>query len=286
MNIYRIETGKVKIKKNQLSKAKGMAPKLTKVLFDRHWTDWLPIYAWLIEHEDGFIAVDTGETHKTSEEGYFPKWHPYHSMAVKFDVKPEDEIGPQLKSMGIDPKKDVLKVVMTHLHTDHAGGLHHFPNSEIIVDRDEYSTASGITGMLAGYVPHRWPKWLNPKLIKLENQQFGPFDRSLALTNDGSIRIVVTPGHVANHMSVVVKMDDIYYFLAGDASYTEENMRKGIPDGVGTSDSEQTLQRIRMFTRHFPTVYLPSHDPEADSRMENRIIVPLYQQELEMAKEY
>ena len=112
MNIYRIETGKVKIKKNQLSKARGMAPKLTKVLFDRHWTDWLPIYAWLIEHEEGFIAVDTGETHKTGEEGYFPKWHPYHSMAVKFDVKPEDEIGPQLKNMGIDPKKDVQKVII------------------------------------------------------------------------------------------------------------------------------------------------------------------------------
>ena len=139
---------------------------------------------------------------------------------------------------------------------------------------------------MAGYVPHHWPKWLNPTLIKPEDQHFGPFDKSLALTSSGSIRIVATPGHVATHMSVVVKMDDVYYFLAGDASYTEENMRKGIPDGVGTSDSTQTLRKIRMFAKNFPTVYLPSHDPEVDRRMDNRIIVPIYRKELEMAREY
>lgn len=283
MKIHRIQTGRVKVKQNQISKAKGMAPKLTKVFFDKHWSDWLPIYAWLIEHEEGLFVVDTGETAKTGNDGYLPKWHPYYAMAVQFDVKPEEEIGPQLSNMGIDPNKDVKKVIMTHLHTDHAGGMHHFPNTEFIIDREEFHSASGLKGMMAGYLPHRWPKWLNPTLVGLNNQPFGPFEKSLKVTDDGSIRIVATPGHVATHMSVIVKMEDIYYFLAGDASYKEENMIRGIPDGVGTNDSEDTLHKIQEYTKKYPTVYLPSHDPENAQRMDNQILVPLYEKEYEYA---
>jgi glyoxylase-like metal-dependent hydrolase (beta-lactamase superfamily II) len=40
-------------------------------------------------------------------------------------VEPDQEIGPQLERLGIAPG-DVRWVVMTHLHTDHAGGLGHF----------------------------------------------------------------------------------------------------------------------------------------------------------------
>ncbi len=56
MKIHRIKTGRVKVKLNQISKANGMAPKLTKVFFDKQWSDWLPIYAWLIEHDEGYIC--------------------------------------------------------------------------------------------------------------------------------------------------------------------------------------------------------------------------------------
>ena len=105
MQLYRIETGKVRIKKNQLTKTDGFAPKMTRVLFDRQWSDWLPIYAWIIEHQDGLFVIDTGETHKTGKDGYLPKWHPYYAFAVDFDVKPEDEIGPKMKNLGINPSK-------------------------------------------------------------------------------------------------------------------------------------------------------------------------------------
>jgi putative intracellular protease/amidase len=32
------------------------------VFVDRHWTEWLPICAWVVEHPEGVIVVDTGET--------------------------------------------------------------------------------------------------------------------------------------------------------------------------------------------------------------------------------
>jgi len=273
MKIHRIETGKVRIKQNQISKSGGMLPQMLKVLFGKDWSEWLPIYAWVIEHTEGVIVVDTGETHKTKNQGYLPLWHPYYALAVEFNVKQEDEIGPQLYEIGIDPAKDVKKVIMTHMHTDHAGGLYHFPNSEIIIEKNEYKSASGTTGILAGYLPHRWPGWLNPTLITVPDNPYFSFRKSLAVTSDKKVMIVGTPGHVANHISVIVEIEGLQYFIAGDTSYTEENLLKLIPDGVGTNQSSSTLQSILSFTESVPTIYLPSHDPQVPHRMENKEIV-------------
>ena len=273
MKIYKIQTGKVRIKENQISKSKGYTPQMLKVLFGKRWADWIPIYAWAIIHKEGIIIVDTGETHKTSIRGYLPKWHPYYALAVDFDVKPEDEIGPQLLKMGIDPSKDVKKVILTHLHTDHAGGLHHFPNSEIIIDENEFKNASGIKGILAGYLPHRWPKWLKPTLINLPNDRYFTFNKSMPVTDDGKIMIVATPGHVANHISVIADVDGLFYFLAGDTSYTQGNLLNKIPDGIGTIESKKTLKNILNFSRLNPTIYLPAHDPQVPKRMKFRTTI-------------
>jgi len=273
MNIHRIETGKVRIKKNQIKRTKGIIPPMLNILFGEKWAEWVPIYTWVIDHEDGVIVVDTGETHKTSVRGYLPKWHPYYALAVEFDVKPEDEIGPQLQQMGIDSITDVTKVIMTHLHTDHAGGLHHFPNSEIIIDRNEFKNASGLKGLLAGYLPHRWPKWLDPTLIDIPNKPHFTFNRSMPVTEDGKVMIVATPGHVANHISVIVEVDGLHYFLAGDTSYTQENLLNEVPDGIGTNESIKTLKNILSFSKFNPTIYLPSHDPLVPKRMKNKEVV-------------
>jgi N-acyl homoserine lactone hydrolase len=56
-----------------------------------------------------------------------PKTDPFFQYAVKIAVVPEEEIGVRLADMGIDPARDVRQLLMTHLHHDHTGGLHHFP---------------------------------------------------------------------------------------------------------------------------------------------------------------
>jgi glyoxylase-like metal-dependent hydrolase (beta-lactamase superfamily II) len=256
--------------------SKGISPKLMKIFGDKHWSEWLPINAWVVEHPEGVIVVDTGDTYLTGVKGYLPKWHPYYAFAVDFAINPNEDIGPQLRKINIDPEKDVSKVILTHLHTDHAGGMHHFPNAEFLINKDEYNIASGVSGILAGYLPHRWPKWINPTLIKLPEQPFGPFSKSMNITTDGKIRLISTPGHVANHMSVVIENEGLFYFLAGDTSYTEENMLKAIPDGIGTNETKDTLKKIQEFAREHPTIYLPTHDPDAGIRMDEKIIVPLY----------
>jgi len=173
ISIHPIRTGSVFVHERQREGRGHGLMRAARTLTDRNWTPPLPIYAWLIEHPEGLILVDTGETARTATPGYLPRWHPYHRLAVRFDVRPEDEIGPQLTAMGVRPN-DVRWVVLTHLHTDHAGGLHHFPESTILVRRTEYEAAQGFAGRLRGYLPHRWPTWFRPRFLTFGPTPVGP----------------------------------------------------------------------------------------------------------------
>lgn len=235
IKIHPIQTGRVQIKTAQRQRKTGGLPR---ILLDKAWTEWLPIYAWVVEHPEGIFVVDTGETAHTSEPGYFPHWHPYYRTSVHMDVAPEQEIGPQLREAGINPK-DVDKVILTHFHTDHAGGLYHFPESEILVQSNDYDKAQGLTGKLRGYLPHRWPEWFTPTRIPFEPNAIGPFEQSYSITERGDIVIVPTPGHTPGHVSVIVKANGISYFLAGDTSYNEELLLTREPDGVSPDTTIQ-----------------------------------------------
>lgn len=268
--IHALQTGTVRVRQNQVrGKGSGLR-RLASTALGRDWSPWLPIYSWLIEHPEGLMLVDTGDTSRTSEPGYFPSWHPYYRRGAEFQIQPEQEIGPQLEKRGFSPR-DVSRVILTHLHTDHAGGLHHFPTSEIVIARTEFERASGLQGRLRGYLPHRMPEWLDPTLIDLREQPLGPFPASLPLTADGAVTIVPTPGHTPHHISVNVETESRQFFLAGDTSYNEQLLLEGIVDGVAPDEraARETQSRIREFARAKPTVYLPSHDPKAAARLVN-----------------
>ncbi len=274
MKIHAIQTGSVTIRPAQRQgKGKGYT-RLLNTLIDRHWTKPLPILAWAIEHPEGLIVVDTGETSRTMEPGYFPSWHPYFKN-VRMYVQPEDEIGPQLLALGLHPH-DVRWVVMTHLHSDHAGGLSHFPKAEILVARRAFELASGFAGQVRGFLPQRWPAWFSPTLIDLAPEPFAPFPTSFRLTRAGDVVIVPTPGHTDAHISVVVEDPGLRYFVAGDSSYTQQLMLNQQIDGVAINEQAalQTLARIRQFVQAGPTVYLPTHDPESRERLVNLQVVP------------
>ncbi|MEA2449501.1 MAG: N-acyl homoserine lactone hydrolase [Thermoleophilaceae bacterium] len=276
MKVHAIQTGTVSVRSRQPEGVGHGLARRVRPLLDRHWTEPLPIYAWLVEHPEGLIVVDSGETARASGPGWFPRWHPYFKLAVRFHVKPEDEIGPQLEALGF-AAADVRWVVITHLHTDHAGGLGHFEHSEVVMSRTEYDEAKGFMGQLRGYLPQHWPDWFAPRLLELDGDPFGPFPDSLPLTDAGDVRIVATPGHTNGHLSVVLEDGDDTIFLAGDTSYNERLMVDGAVDGVSPDEraARTTLDRIRAFALERPLVYLPAHDADAGRRLAERRPVEL-----------
>ena len=210
-------------------------------LIDSEWSPWLPTLVYAIEHRDGVILVDAGASAANKN---LPRWHPYFRNAVRFDIEPDEEAGPQLRAIGIR-SGDVRRVVLTHLHIDHDGGLGAFPTSEVLVSPGELRRASGIAGRLRGYLPQRWPKHFDPKPLALDGGAYGPFARSKRLTGDGAIVAVATPGHTPDHFSVIVEDGDKTVFIAGDASYSEATMLAGTIDGVSEDESEAAATLAR-----------------------------------------
>jgi glyoxylase-like metal-dependent hydrolase (beta-lactamase superfamily II) len=92
---------------------------------------------------------------------------------------------------------------------------------------------------------------------------------SEALTSDGRVRIVPTPGHTMGHQSVVLDLGDHYVLIAGDASYNEAAMIRGEVDGVAQSAKfhHDSTRRMRQLCTRRPTITLFAHDPDSNARL-------------------
>jgi glyoxylase-like metal-dependent hydrolase (beta-lactamase superfamily II) len=275
LKIHAIQTGTVAVKERQRRGAGHGLRRRLNTMLDREWTPPLPIYAFAIEHPEGVIVVDTGETAQACEPGYFPRWHPYFRLGVREWVQPEEEIGPRLEALGIR-RQDVRQVVLTHMHTDHAGGLHHFPDNEILVTKKELELASGGLGRIRGYVNNRFPEGFAPRAIDFEMRPYGPFPETVPLTSAGDVLVVALPGHTPGHVGVLVEDGDHAVLLAGDSSYTQQLLLEGAVDGVAPDDriARETLERIMTFARDTPTVYVVAHDADSGARLSDRDTVP------------
>jgi N-acyl homoserine lactone hydrolase len=74
---------------------------------------------------------------------------------------------------------------------------------------------------------------------------------------------------MTGHVSAALRDDSVTYFFAGDATYSEENLRAERTDGV-TNDPQTalaTLRAIKEFAAGERTIILPAHDPGVPTRL-------------------
>lgn len=269
MRVSAIRTGDVQIKSRHAEARKDRRPaRVLDVLTDREWTPRLPISCYLIEHPDGAIVVDTGESSHANDPGYQPWWHPFVRTSERRWVEPEEEVGPQLRGLGAEPS-EIRYLVMTHMHGDHAGGLSHFEGVEILMSEREAAMSTAKNGPMNGYLNSHYPDWLSPKTVAFDSDPWESFDASVSLTKDGAVRLIPTPGHTMGHLSVVVDQGEHLVLLTGDATYSEDALLRGAVDGVAQDEKlhRDSTRRIRDLCTNRKVVVVPTHDQAGAERL-------------------
>ena len=109
IQITPIRTGTVSIRPHHHCGEEGKGPVRRKLdmILDQDWIEDLPIYCYLIQHPEGNFLVDSGDTAENSAQDYLPSWHPFFRHGVVVKVAPGEEVGAQLRDMGLNPSRDI-----------------------------------------------------------------------------------------------------------------------------------------------------------------------------------
>lgn len=225
-----------------------------------------PAYCYVLEHDEGHIAVDTGMTSRARTPRPMRRFVPNPVMT------PDEEVGPQMRARGLSPE-DVRLVIVTHLDWDHVGGVGHFPNAKVLVHRPEFEFASKLMGKMR-YQPKLWPSSFRPELYELDAEPLGPFPQSTAVTDAGDVRLVPIPGHSIAQIGVVVDTGGRSLFFGADHMLRQdwfvEDYARGRFKQLGLFYPKQAIEtskRIHAFAEQNETILLPAHDADAASRL-------------------
>jgi glyoxylase-like metal-dependent hydrolase (beta-lactamase superfamily II) len=269
VKVHALCTGTVAVKTNfRAKKGLGELAKIN-ILLDKNYTDYLPIWVWVIEHPDGLVVIDTGEISAIGNlDSYLVKESKFMQFffnhGAKFEVNEKDELNRQFERVNLK-LDDVKLVVLTHLHLDHTDGLMFFPKQEIIVGDYEFNHPNG-------NMPSTYPSWFNPNKVNHKSDRIDIFNDAYPLSSAEDLLYVPTPGHTRGHSSVIFKTDEFDIIFAGDTSYNQEQVLNGELAGVNQDykKSAETYKRLIAYAHNHKSIYLPTHDENSALRLYNR----------------
>jgi glyoxylase-like metal-dependent hydrolase (beta-lactamase superfamily II) len=168
---------------------------------------------------------------------------------------------PALQSLGINPGS-IRYVLLSHLHWDHTGAVGRFPNAIHLVQRRELEYALV-------------PDWFAVDAFArsdfdvpglawhfLEGSETDAYD----LFGDGTVRIILTPGHSVGHQSFLITLPKTgAVLLTIDAAYTMEHWEeKTLPSfATGTVEAVRSVKKLRQIARSTNALVVTGHDPAA-----------------------
>jgi N-acyl homoserine lactone hydrolase len=265
-----ISTGSVQIHPDHM--ANTWQPTWLWVLTSRKWTAPRPINIYVIKHRDGLVLFDTGlDRASITDPRYFPSGFFLKSLyrMARFEMAPNQTLTALLAGLGYSAR-DVSKVVLSHLHGDHIGGLREVSHAEIFVGRSEWATLSGqwpeLAGVMRRHIELPDLKWRQIEPTPIHDPTLAPFGAGHDLFGDGTMVVVPTPGHTAGSISLIVRRPGRPTLaMVGDLTYDVDLLDKGHVPGVG--DRRMLLRSTALLNQlraHTPgLVVLAAHDPGA-----------------------
>jgi N-acyl homoserine lactone hydrolase len=241
----------------------------------RRWS-WLPVPAFLIRHPNaGPLVVDTA-LHPSVVARPSANLGRTVARFCRPRVRPGEDLSTKLRERDVDPRS-VGTVLLTHLHFDHASGIAEFPHATFVLsDREWVAATSERRPLLQGYVPANYDYLFEYRTVDFnrpEISSYGSFGRTFDVFGDGSVRLAFTPGHSAGHCSVIARLRDRDFVIAGDAVYTAGQI-EGAPLPARPYDEhnwKRSVRELRQFARTYPNALIvPSHDPTVIAGLASR----------------
>jgi glyoxylase-like metal-dependent hydrolase (beta-lactamase superfamily II) len=166
---------------------------------------------------------------------------------------------------------------MTHLHFDHASGMSEYPNSTFVISAAEWHAATtGSRPLMRGYRRAHYDYVFDYRTLAYDGDHitsYSTFGRTFDLFGDGSVRLAFTPGHTLGHQSVICRLRERDFVIAGDAIFTIRQLESGQeqPWAHDAHTWRRSLQELQLFHRQYPqAVIVPGHDFEHWATLEAR----------------
>jgi glyoxylase-like metal-dependent hydrolase (beta-lactamase superfamily II) len=235
----------------------------------------------VIRHpEHGVVLYDTGYSQRFLDATRpFPER--LYRWVTPVTIPPGATAAEQLRARGVDPE-DVRRIVVSHFHADHVGGLADFPRARYVFLESSWAAVRDLRGVGAlrrGFLPGLLPADFDARGLPVDTRhprplppELAPFTHGYDLFGDGSLLAVELAGHAAGQMGLVLRRPDGgLWFLVADACWTSRCYRERTPPhGLtrllfdDTREYRRTLERIADVHDGSPAVrIIPSHCSEA-----------------------
>jgi N-acyl homoserine lactone hydrolase len=204
----------------------------------------LPVPAYLVETDQQRILIDTG-LHPAAVADATA----FYGQSDALDVFAFEQELSLAEQVDLDT---VTMVVLTHLHWDHVGGLPLVPASiPLVIQRREWDAGHDRSMVKRNfYFPHDYAG---------EERRLVLVDGDHDLLGDGSIELLLTPGHTPGHQSVrigdLVLGADVVHFAGGLDDHRFPLF------GHDPEEQGRSADRLRALRDAGLTV-MPGHDPD------------------------
>ncbi len=212
----------------------------------------VPLPFYVIEHPDGVALFDCGLHADLGGPGdtYLEALRAHD---IDVTAGPGDTLTHHLERLDIDPTR-VAWVVLSHLHFDHAGGLHQVPNATIVVQGREWAAGFEREVARRHHLSRRFFD-LGHKVRQIEGEH--------DLFGDGSVTCIPSFGHTPGHQSLRVRSTSGDHILVGDACYNHEVAQaRHYPVATDPRRTEMNRSLDELMARRSPeTMMVYGHDP-------------------------
>ncbi len=257
-------------------------PSLWWVLTSRSWIE-VPINVYVLDHRDGLVLFDAGLNPAIGTDPNYissPVGRFFMRRLFRLQIEPEDTLTNKLNGLGY-AAHDVRKVVVSHLHFDHVGGIAEVCQAELLVSGDEWRQLSGPHPerdfILREHIELPGAKWRQIDFTPTDDPLLAPFGGSFDLMGDSTMTLLATPGHTPGSLSMLVRSAGFPpLLLVGDLTYEVDMLMKDQVPGTGDKTQlRSSFAKVRALKNQLPDlVILPAHDRGAADILRNLIPHP------------